>query len=1153
MIPTTYAVIVALAFFAAGNREVSGVVEDAAGKPLRHVAVWLSSGWSQDGTTPTVARATTDSRGRFMVPVPAGIPRSGPSLEMLSVWAYEAGAAPGRIHVTLSSESDREEIRLALPQARTRRLTLLRPDGKPLQGATVKPSAIGPSNATIVRSYLSVPDELADELALRTDQEGKVDIRYLGENDSPLVTLSTADLGIQQIQLQPKSDTAITLRPVGRVLGRVVADDPAAVSGIAITLGTQFEGKDASGSASTRTDEEGRFVVPALAEGSMVFMVRAARGSLSRPVQESLTPIAANRENRLEIHLKRAIRLRGTVRERGTNRPIPGAGVLVGSQYQMHVTYSDAEGRFEDYVLPGTIGIGIYPWMSPRPFFPLARQPNGEVNVPANVKEFVLPPIELARGDALTGKVVDPSGSPVPGARVEGKLLMQEGIEGDKITTSTGPDGAFQFKSLDPSRTGLKLEASTGDARTEKPFDVSPALRTPVSLTIHSGNLVSLTGRVVSRSGQPVKGAELELWSQEWEYSDPARLNVGGAILRTDSGGRFATPRQFRIDYCYKVKASGPGLSTDWSDWTRFRPGAAAAFPDLVIDQPKPISGRVVAKSGQPVPGAEIRLVSEHPERPRAKSDEKGMFHIELPASGTIMIFAEARGFQFLGRLIAPSADTVELVLTRTNEPVAGILKAPLHTMSGEEQRGLALKVLEPDIQRARTGPVGVTEYHTLQLLARLNPSQAMEIAEKAKFAEPMMRDGVKAYAARSVLKETPDEALALIESLEDPIGRTHGYRQASDLLPTSEKDKKRSLLSLGFVHAQGIKDPALRLIFLGQIAGRLLELGETDRATKILRDGQTVAKEISTSALAGFGRGAFAEELTRIDVPAALALIKGLTDVHEFDRHHGNIAQRLASTQPAEAERVWQMIKQPIMRDGYALRVCYAMTPHDLPRARQIAGKISDPYTQAYTIGQMALVVSQTDKAVARQLVDEALTSLATVAARQRETYLNTQCAASTAATLLEVIERTDPQRVSEVLWRTLALRGPRCEDDREEIGRLGTDAVIAMLVLPYDRSIAQALLDPILVRLPRLVAGGASYIPNPLFAAPAVIDPQRAITLVEGLPTEPNPSRRQGWTVQRNLVARILASQGGERRHLLQQMTGFWRPDAYDLVDDE
>ena len=242
----------------------------------------------------------------------------------------------------------------------------------------------------------------------------------------------------------------------------------------------------------------------------------------------------------------------------------------------------------------------------------------------------------------MTGKVVDSSGRPVPGARVDGTLIMPEGIEGARLTTSTGPEGAFQIKSLDPSRTGLKLEASTVDARTEKPFDVSPALRTPVVLTIRSGNLVSLTGRVVGRTGQPVAGAELEVWSQEWEYSDPVRLNVGGGTsLHTGTDGRFTTPRQFRVDHRYKVKAGGPGLSTDWSDWTRFQPGAAATFADLVIDRPRPITGRVTDKAGQPVGGAEIRLASDYPARPQTQSDEHGSFRIEIPASGTIMILAD--------------------------------------------------------------------------------------------------------------------------------------------------------------------------------------------------------------------------------------------------------------------------------------------------------------------------------------------------------------------------------------------------------------------------------------------------------------------------------------------------------------------------------
>ncbi len=385
MTSTSAVVLAALSLLAAKSQIVSGLVEDASGKPLAGAAVWMSSGWTLDGTTPALSRAMTDGHGKFTLTVPHGVPRSAPSLESLSIWAYQAGSAPGRVHVGLSSESDREEVRIALPLSQTRRVTLLRPDGKPLQGATIKPAAMGPSNAKILRYYLSVPEELADHLALRTDRQGKVEIPYLDQGSSPLMTITTSDLGIQQIQLQPDREKPITLRPVGRVSGRVVSDDPAAARGILVYLGTQYDGKDTAGRASTRTDNEGRFVVDAVAEGSMLFMIHPAPESPYRPAQGAMTQISAGRENVLKIELKRGVRVRGLVRERGTNRPIPGVGVFIGSQYQMNVFYSDAEGQFEEYVLPGTIGIGIYPWMTPRPFYPLAQQPVAEVEVPANV------------------------------------------------------------------------------------------------------------------------------------------------------------------------------------------------------------------------------------------------------------------------------------------------------------------------------------------------------------------------------------------------------------------------------------------------------------------------------------------------------------------------------------------------------------------------------------------------------------------------------------------------------------------------------------------------------------------------------------------------------------------------------------------------
>ena len=67
------------------------------------------------------------------------------------MWAYQPGKAAGRVHVGPISEGRHEEIRLTLGPARPRRLTLKRPDGKPLEGATVRPLAMVPSNESIVR------------------------------------------------------------------------------------------------------------------------------------------------------------------------------------------------------------------------------------------------------------------------------------------------------------------------------------------------------------------------------------------------------------------------------------------------------------------------------------------------------------------------------------------------------------------------------------------------------------------------------------------------------------------------------------------------------------------------------------------------------------------------------------------------------------------------------------------------------------------------------------------------------------------------------------------------------------------------------------------------------------------------------------------
>ena len=110
----------------------------------------------------------------------------------------------------------------------------------------------------------------------------------------------------------------------------------------------------------------------------------------------------------------------------------------------------------------------------------------------------------------------------------------------------------------------------------------------------------------------------------------------------------------------------------------------------------------------------------------------------------------------------------------------------------------------------------------------------------------------------------------------------------------------------------------------------------------KLLRKFQPVAGALPTEGLAGYARGAFAEELAQIDTEAALALIAVLDQQPEHDRHRLNIAQELAGRSPAEAERVLGTLKDPESLGRNLSRIVYAMAPNDLDRAYRLVTRVS-------------------------------------------------------------------------------------------------------------------------------------------------------------------------------------------------------------------
>ena len=117
----------------------------------------------------------------------------------------------------------------------------------------------------------------------------------------------------------------------------------------------------------------------------------------------------------------------------------------------------------------------------------------------------LLTPLILARAappGTLNGKVFDPLGAVVPGAKV---TLLQDGKKNS--TTQTNQDGLFEFSSLAPGRYSVEIEATGFEKQESEPVFVSSGGSITLEVTVHIGSLPQQV--VVSATGQEVPASQV--------------------------------------------------------------------------------------------------------------------------------------------------------------------------------------------------------------------------------------------------------------------------------------------------------------------------------------------------------------------------------------------------------------------------------------------------------------------------------------------------------------------------------------------------------------------------------------------------------------------------------------------------------------------
>lgn len=1150
-----------------------GTVVDAEGEPVNGAAVWLLER-PTDGLAEVVAEGRSDEQGRFALDCPTDLAdehrerRAGSRSDEISLavannqniqgprqgvtlWAFRPGMQAAVREYSGSLPGPDQPVRLVLGRPAKTEINVKDHDLHPVAGARIKISRLK-------SNMVAIPRPLAERTELSTDSRGIATLDAFAAERVAEVEVEADGLGKQRCALHAtvKGPSLVWLAPVAKVTGQLTADDPKVLRGWTIWAATSPADSSAGpdinfiGTALVTTDDQGRFEIPALAEGYLTLSCRP-RGDLPYRTKDiPRTLVRADRPNDIKVAVDRACRVEGTVVDRQSGAPIAGVRIAPNMQQAgfLEHCFADDNGRFAMHLPAGQYQLRIA--SLPRAY---AITPNAEyrqINVMPGEKPTTVDPCEVIKAEPpLRGRVVDERGQAVAGASVTGvwevSLANSYGIY-DGLATSDS-NGNFELERI-PPLVEVKLSAQRAALATLEPLLVWPSEQKPVTLRLSRAATAAVRGRVLGTDGRPIANALVRVWCRKTKgpygpvtgSMDFSRIQE----IRTDDDGKFQTPRELNIAHDYSIEAVALGCVSESTDFVNPAPGDFNVLPDLLLRRAlklRTVSGRVVDRKGQPLSGATVLESGDGPRKSRANTDDQGRFQIGGVADGPACLFAEKSGFRFGGTLIGADEKAVELVLDRADEQPARMLKSLPWPTSREQERALVRHLVEPiavpsDLRQRIPNDYQLRK--VLRPLAWVDPQGLLAV-----LASPaIMRDESILDATAIALLELKGPGAADMVDLEpDPCARAYGLLALEKVAPADPRKLHVDLLVRAAREAARVSDPGEKVRLLGRSADRLRELGESDRIVPILREGWKLASTLKRDQYAQI-IAEFAPALASSDLTEAISLVQGKDGSSPLMNNPmyanftlGEIAWRIAAAKPAEAERLLTKINAAVNRNGleqHLLRACSRMAPADLDRASKLAASLaqSPQANNMFNVnvnvrrrnrfrnqsasgaglavyGQLvvAKAIAATRPADARKHVEEAIAELG-----GRATEEPGQSAEPNAACLiagcLPLVEQLMPERVGEYLWLVLACRAPR--GDEPDLAQVRTLANLAGLVARFDRAAAEVIAQPVFDQVP--VPSRTAFPANKwngfenVFPGLACLDPRRAAELVSRLPDD-------------------------------------------------
>jgi beta-lactamase regulating signal transducer with metallopeptidase domain/protocatechuate 3,4-dioxygenase beta subunit len=700
--------------------QVGGTVVHAAdGSPVSGADVRLLRRGTYSGEPPT-RKTTTNARGEFIFDALAP--------GEYRVWSFHGNLmSRSRMYrgeiVSVGPDGASKPVVLKLqPGLAVRVKVLEQADGKPIVGARVR---------------LIWTDTDRDRF---TDARGEVELTGLTAETWHIEASAKDHAAVRRIlnlaSEQPAS-LELKLSPGGFVEGRITGTDGKPIGGVGVNVYPSAD--DGSPLDYVETDADGRYRFDHLHLGRTLKLYAAKLDYL--PLTREFHIDAGNgRRAHVDLVLSRRPHggsVQGVVTD-SDGKPVAAAEVSNHgmSSREVRRVQTDARGKFLiDDVYHDSLGHQLI--VRARCFAPqkVEFEP-GPAAKPAEVT------VRLEPGHRIRGRVENEAGKPIAGVHVYFAHANRGSGGQFGGHTTTNAEGRFQFDSLPPD-TPFTFVATGYSEIPERqlPLDGNEE----VVVTLKSQGFIK--GRVIDAStGKPLPRFNVRItFSPERQPDEPVGILLSH---RCNPGEDFSSPTgQFALKDLLagmplQVTVSAPGYRRQALTRVVPQPDAEATPVEIRLAPEDPaklviIRGKLVDHKGQPVRGADLRLIVAS-DRPAQRDSYP--FNWDMIESGQVEQIAGVLQMQRLttgpdGAFVfkAVPADA-EIELVYWGKGIAPNRVDHLEALSARERESMEIKAIAPARIFGAIDPKVFPAFNSIQLSGQIRFFQAKISADRKTF-----------------------------------------------------------------------------------------------------------------------------------------------------------------------------------------------------------------------------------------------------------------------------------------------------------------------------------------------------------------------------------------------------------------------------------